>query len=81
MDELVSRQVALVAVKDALMAWSYMPEWRDEKIIEAIAELPIIQSEIVMCKNCTHYYGKWCFENRHYFNDYDFCSRAERRAE
>lgn len=40
MDDLISRQAVLVAVKDALMAWSYMPEWRDEKILKAIAELP-----------------------------------------
>lgn len=32
-----------VAVKDALMAWSYMPEWRDEEILEAIAEFPSAQ--------------------------------------
>lgn len=58
MDELVSRQAILVVVKYALMAWSYMPEWRDEKILEAIAELPPIQPEIVRCKNCQHYeYG------------------------
>lgn len=41
--EFISRQVALVAVKDALMAWSYMPKWRDEKILEAIAEFPSAQ--------------------------------------
>lgn len=41
--EFISRQAALVAVKDALMAWSYMPEWRDEEILEAIAELPSAQ--------------------------------------
>ena len=40
MDEQISKKAVLVAVKDALMAWSYMPEWRDEKILEAIAELP-----------------------------------------
>ena len=43
MNDLISRQAALVAVKDALMAWSYMPEWRDEKILGAIAELPPAQ--------------------------------------
>ena len=47
----ISRQAALVAVKDALMAWSYMPEWRDEKILEAIAELPPAQPE--------HIKGHW----------------------
>lgn len=41
--DFISRQAALVAVKDALMAWSYMPEWRDEEILEAIAELPSAQ--------------------------------------
>ena len=33
------------------MAWSYMPEWRDEKILEAIAELPPAQPE--------HIKGHW----------------------
>ena len=33
----------------------------------------------ICCKDCTHYDGEWCFENRHYLKDYDFCSRAERR--
>ena len=41
----------------------------------------IVQPEIVRCKDCTHYDGEWCFENRHYLKDYDFCSRAERRTE
>ena len=48
--ELISRQAALVALKDALMAWSYMPEWRDEKILEAIAELPTIHLERRGCE-------------------------------
>ena len=71
MDELVSRQAVLVALKDALMAWSYMPEWRDEKIIEAIAELPpephwnsVEQDlpkigEYVLCGTTTPYFGKY----------------------
>ena len=53
MDEQISKKAALVAVKDALMAWSYMPEWRDEKILEAIAELPSAKPKV----------GKW---ERHY---------------
>ena len=48
--ELISRQAALVALKDALIAWSYMPEWRDEKILEAIAELPTIHLERRGCE-------------------------------
>ena len=51
----ISRQAALVAVKDALMAWSYMPEWRDEKILEAIAELPPAQPE--QLEQCPIYGG------------------------
>ena len=46
----ISRRAALVALKDALMAWSYMPEWRDEKILEAIAELPTIHLERRGCE-------------------------------
>lgn len=53
MDEQISKKAVLVAVKDALMAWSYMPEWRDEKILEAIAELPSAEPKV----------GKW---ERHY---------------
>lgn len=53
MDDTVSKKAVLAAVKDALMAWSYMPEWRDEKILEAIAELPSTKPKV----------GKW---ERHY---------------
>ena len=56
MDELISKKAALVAVKDALMAWSYMPEWRDEKILEAIAELPSAEEEsFEWCTDCKEY--------------------------
>ena len=51
----ISRQTALVAVKDALMAWSYMPEWRDEKILEAIAALPSAEPRT----------GKWIRDGHH----------------
>ena len=58
MDDLISRQAVMVALKDALMAWSYMPEWRDEKILEAIAELPPAEPQIIRCKDRKHYeYG------------------------
>ena len=39
----ISRQAAIDAVRAALLAWSYMPEWRDNKIIEAVEQLPPIQ--------------------------------------
>ena len=47
--------------------------------IEAIEQLPPAQPEIIHCKDCTNYDGEWCFKNRHYLEDYDYCSRAERR--
>ena len=43
MSELISREQAIDAVRATLLAWSYMPEWRDNKIIEAIKRLPPIQ--------------------------------------
>lgn len=38
-------QSAIEAIRAALLAWSYMPEWRDNKTIEAIKQLPPIQPE------------------------------------
>ena len=66
-NDCISRQAAIVAVKDALLAWSSMPEWRDDKITEALVELPSAQQqrkrgkwiilppifeEICQCSNC-----------------------------
>ena len=45
-------QSAIEAIRAALLAWSYMPEWRDNKIIEAIKQLPPIQLDIIHCKDC-----------------------------
>ena len=39
----ISREQAIDAVRATLLAWSYMPEWRDNKIIDAIKQLPPIQ--------------------------------------
>ena len=87
-EDTISRQAALVAVKDALMAWSYMPKWRDEKILEAIAELPSAQPEIIHCKDCGHRDDHGCCKYWKALaigdipiatDDNDFCSHAERR--
>ena len=43
--DLISRQAAIDAVRATLLAWSYMPEWRDNKIIKAVEQLPPIQPE------------------------------------
>ena len=49
MNDLISRQAAMVAVKDALLAWSSMPEWRDNKVLEAIIGLPSAQPGWIPC--------------------------------
>ena len=41
----ISKQQAIDAVRATLLAWSYMPEWRDNKIIKAIKQLPPIQPD------------------------------------
>ena len=43
MEQLILRQAAIDAVRAALLSWSFMPEWRDNKIIEAVEQLPPIQ--------------------------------------
>ena len=42
-DDTISREQAIGAVRATLLAWSFMPEWRDNKIIEAVEQLPTIQ--------------------------------------
>jgi len=42
-DDTISKRQAIDAVRAALLSWSYMPEWRDNKIIEAVEQLPTIQ--------------------------------------
>ena len=37
-------QSAIEAIRAALLAWSYMPEWRDTKIIEAVKRLQPAQA-------------------------------------
>ena len=92
MDDTISKKAVLVAVKDALMAWSYMPEWRDEKILKAIAELPSAQPEIIQCKDCKYWVPGYITDNDDFIppkcgewqqmvghSSDDYCSLAERR--
>ena len=86
----ISRQAAINKILGQPPEPHY-PSWYAEQIKELPSAQPeilacgegelIVQPEIVRCKDCTHYDGEWCFENRHYLKDYDFCSRAERRTE
>ena len=87
MNDLISRRAAIDAVRATLLAWSYMPEWRDNKIIEAVERLPPIQPDIVRCKDCKYaeYIDDvktlWCTEcgQGRTVTPYDFCSYAVRR--
>ena len=46
MDDLISRRAAIKAIKDALLSWSNMPEWRENKIVGALDKLPPAQQWI-----------------------------------
>ncbi len=52
MSDLIDRQAVIVAVKDALLAWSSMPQWRDDKLIEALVGLPSAHPEQTDCEYC-----------------------------
>ena len=67
MSELISREQAIDAVRATLLAWSYMPEWRDNKIIEAIKRLPPIQPKR----------GKWIEDKGQQTLMRDFIERGE----
>lgn len=50
MDDTISRHVAIKAIKDALLSWSNMPGWRDNKIVDALDKLPSAQQNCDGCK-------------------------------
>lgn len=93
MSDLINRQDAI----DAVMALpncenGYSDTYDKAYIIGVLEELPSAQPEIIMCKDCKHYYYT---DNRVFgektwvcdilnFEDLDedeFCARAERRTE
>ena len=86
-DDTISREQAIDAVRATLLAWSFMPEWRDNKIIEAVEQLPSAQPEVVRCKDCK--YGildnnfphqRFCnFKGDEWNNDDYFCGHAKKR--
>lgn len=87
-DDVIYRQDAIDAIFEA---FSTGDEGADRYIAEKIlADLPSAQPEIIRCKDCKHYQ----FANNRAFgmpvkmcewfgfddvDDYDFCSRAERK--
>ena len=44
-DRLISLNAAIHVIKDALLSWSNMPEWRENKIVGALDKLPSAQPE------------------------------------
>ena len=46
LDDTVSRRETVKAIRDAMLAWSYMPMWREDKIVDAVKALPSAQSEL-----------------------------------
>jgi DNA-directed RNA polymerase subunit RPC12/RpoP len=56
---------AVEALKNAILSWSDMPEWRDAKIMNALAEVPsaerkgkwIEKDDHVICSECGEEYG------------------------
>jgi len=93
MDDLISRQAAIDAVKkntfrltfaeeqncEGRVAWSANAVYSD--VIEgALLELPSAQPEIIRCKDCKHWDGvDTCDVIDAPVWDNDFCSMAERR--
>ena len=55
MDDTISRRGAIKAIKDALLSWSNMPEWRENKIVGVLDKLPSAQQERKK--------GKWIYNS------------------
>ena len=85
----ISKQAVIEAVKTALLSWSSMPQWRDDKIIDILAELPSAQPEIIRCKDCEYgeqdEVGRWfCRSLGCQIGNEDgsgYCADAERRTD
>lgn len=56
LNDTISRRGAIKAIKDALLSWSNMPGWRDNKIVGALDKLPSAQQEQKK--------GRWLPDNR-----------------
>lgn len=44
LDDTISRKETVKAIWDAMLAWSSMPRWREDKIVDAVKALPPAQS-------------------------------------
>ena len=54
-DRLISLNAAIHVIKDALLSWSNMPEWRENKIVGALDKLPSaqpVEDTRAMCGEC-----------------------------
>ena len=45
MDDTISRRETVKAIRDAMLAWSYMAQWREDKIVDAVKALPSAQPQ------------------------------------
>lgn len=61
----IDRDEAIEAVKTALLSWSSMPQWRDDKIIDVLAELPSAHPEL----------NEWCHDCKEYDAEKGCCPR------
>jgi len=78
MDDTISREAALKVCENYNgngYVWSC--------IREDIGHLPIVEPEVIRCKDCKFYVDGWIHCNRvtWYNGENDFCSRAERRTD
>ncbi len=47
MDELIQKKDAIDAVLNGLLAWSHMPMWREQKILDMVRNVPSAQKWIL----------------------------------
>ena len=62
----ISRRETVKAIRDAMLAWSYMPLWREDKIVDAVKALPSAQTG--------RQKGKWLPDNNNYYEERFICS-------
>ena len=68
LDDTISRRGTVKAIRDAMLAWSSMPQWREDKIVDAVKALPSAQPERKK--------GKWIYHSEIGWGDTWLCDQC-----
>ena len=85
MADLIERQAAIDAIEPTLKSILMGNSFKAINVMDKIRDLPSAQPDIVYCCDCRRYHPSFCEVWSKFgtviTNEFDFCSRGERRTE